>query len=155
MRIDKTSILADSRKSEVYRLWNAEYPKNLSYQSTSEFDKYLESLEAVDHFLLIDQTEKLKGWALSFCRENSIWFALIVDSKVQGNGYGRLLLDVLKESHPKLNGWVIDHSNEIKNDGSYYQSPMDFYLKNGFELVTDKTLKNDKLSAVMIKTINR
>ncbi len=151
MRIERASKLDNSRKSEIFRLWNTEYPKNLSYQSVSEFDAYIESLGGVQHFLLIDESDKIIGWAISFTRENGVWFALIIASAAQGNGYGELMLNTLKDNYPSLNGWVIDHSNYMRSDDTPYKSPLGFYLKNGFKLVPNKSLKNDKISAVMIE----
>jgi len=132
-------------------LWNNEYPENLSYKTTLEFDKYLENLTNQSHILLVDIDGKIKGWYFDFIRENEKWFALILDAKLQGKGLGRKMLNLAKEKESELSGWVIDGSNDKKQNGEFYESPLSFYLKNGFELLVKNRLENEKVSAVKIK----
>ena len=147
----KRSLLSKSEKLEVFELWNSEYPEKLSYKSTEEFDKYLASLTNQSHILLIDPSKKIKGWYFDFIRENEKWFALILDAKLQGKGLGRKMLNLAKEKESELSGWVIDRSNDKKQNGEFYESPLSFYLKNGFELLVKNRLENEKVSAVKIK----
>lgn len=150
MKIIYTKNLSSNRKSEILSLWNTEYPNNLKYSSIEEFDNYLTSLHDIEHYLLIDVANKLIGWAITFTRENENWFAIIIDSKVHGRGYGKLLLEELKKSKPILNGWVIDHDNDFKANGEIYKSPLEFYLKNDFLILDDFRIENEKISAVKV-----
>ena len=83
-------------------------------------------------------------------RENKVWFAIIIDSQIQGRGKGSLLIKELKKSNDNLNGWVIDHENEIKNNATPYKSPLLFYVKNGFTVCSEIRMENEKISAVKI-----
>ncbi|MCB0473527.1 MAG: hypothetical protein KDC56_10755, partial [Flavobacteriaceae bacterium] len=56
-----------------------------------------------------------------------------------------------KEKETELNGWVIDHDNDYKINGELYKSPLNFYLKNGFQKSSDRRLELEKISAVKIK----
>ncbi|MBL4708404.1 MAG: GNAT family N-acetyltransferase [Flavobacteriales bacterium] len=154
MKIVDTKILSDSHKKDIYTLWNKEYPKNLSYSKLSQFDDYLRKLDEQSHLLLIDEQEKIKGWYFSFDRANEHWFAMILDTSIQGNGWGTKLLNTAKEKDSILNAWGIDHSNDVKQDGTPYSSPIEFYLKNGFEIISSERLELDHISAVKIRWDN-
>jgi len=147
----KSSILSKSEKLEVFELWNNEYPEKLVYKSIEEFDNYLESLNNQSHILLIDPSKKINGWYFEFRRENEKWFAIILDSSIQRNGFGTKILELAKKNKNELNGWVIDHINERKSNGKLYISPLNFYLKNGFKKLSSNRLELDKISAVKIK----
>ena len=151
MEFVKCSILSISERLEIFELWNKEYPEKLSYKSTREFDKYLENLTEQSHILLIDDDRKITGWYFDFIRENGKWFAIILDSKIQGKGFGTKILNLAKEKEIELNGWVIDHNMDKKRNGEYYKSPLNFYLQSGFEKLSKSRLELDKISAVQIK----
>ncbi|WP_136666613.1 GNAT family N-acetyltransferase [Flavobacterium sp. H122] len=151
MKIISSKTISLNRKKEILSLWNNEYPDKLQYSSIQDFDNYLNSLSNIEHFLLINNIDKVVGWAMTFERENENWFAVIIDSTKQGKGYGKLLLDELKKTKPVLNGWVIDHENDIKTNGEPYKSPLGFYLKNGFQVLNDFRIENDKITAVKIR----
>lgn len=68
---------------------------------------------------------------------------------------GSKLLDRLKSEETELNGWVIDHHMEKKNNNCLYNSPLGFYMKNGFELEPHQRLETSNLSAVKIKWSRR
>ncbi|NIK92853.1 GNAT family N-acetyltransferase [Mangrovimonas sp. CR14] len=151
MKFFRRSILSESEKLEIFELWNNEYPEKLSYQSKEEFDKYLENLREQSHLLIIDANQKIKGWYFDFKRDNEKWFAIILDSNIQGNGLGTKILELAKQKENELNGWVIDHNRDKKKNGKVYNSPLNFYLKNGFEKLAANRLELDKISAVKIK----
>jgi len=88
---------------------------------------------------------------ITFNRDNLILFAIIVDSKNQGKGFGSLFLNKLKDLQNELNGWVIDHDNDSKLNGSQYKSPLAFYIKNNFEVLNNFRIDNEKISAVRIQ----
>lgn len=120
------------------------------YKTASEFDFYLNGLLNTDHFLSVDDSDKIMGWVYTFLREEEIWFGLILNQKIQGQGNGSVLLNVIKSKNDSLNGWVSDRENEIKQDGSFYKSPMPFYIKNDFTIIPEVRIENEKLSAVKI-----
>jgi hypothetical protein len=50
-----------------------------------------------------------------------------------------------------LIGWVIENEDYTKEDGSFYKSPIRFYLKNGFKIFpniqfTMKNIRDIRLS---------
>ena len=153
MKFVELSILGESSKTQLLGLWNEEYPVKLSFQNTTEFDNYLGGLINLKHILLVNEVAEIEGWAFSFERENLRWFAIILSENIQGMGYGKKLLDKLKSSEKELNGWVIDHNSDKKLNGEVYKSPLEFYIKCGFEVISNQRLELEKLSAVRIKWI--
>lgn len=151
MEFVEYSVLPDFIKIEIFNLWNNEYPVKLVHESIEEFDAYFEKLSEKSHIILIDQNRKIRGWYFDFYRENEKWFAIILDSKIHGKGYGTKLLNIVKQKENELNGWVIDHNKDQKRNGEFYNSPLDFYLKNGFERISKDRLESDKISAVKIR----
>ena len=151
MRISETTILLPEQKPELLRLWNDEYPTELRYYSVDELDKYLQGLGHPVHYLLADDDGAIAGWAWTFDREGQRWFAIILDSSIQRQGYGSLLLSRLKQKETILLGWVTDSNDKVKNNGTPYLSPIEFYRKNDFQVCSSERLETDKLSAVKIK----
>jgi len=115
-----------------------------------EFDSYLVGLENLQHVLVKDGRNNVLGWYSDFKRANEIWFAMILDTSVHGKGIGTSLIEKAKKSNKTLNGWVIDHADYPKNDGSMYKSPLEFYLKNDFKVLKETRLELPKISAVKI-----
>jgi hypothetical protein len=153
MKIIKTTNLTKDQKNTFLNLWHNEYPTNLKYIAFSEFENYLKKLNNVTHFILLSEKNHIQGWAYSFSRDKERWFAILLDNKIQKTGYGTILLNKLKSVESKLNGWVIDHNNDIKKNGESYLSPLDFYLKNGFTINANKRLDTDSLSSVQIEWV--
>lgn len=151
MQFIKTSKLSKSQKQEICDLWNNEYPEKLNYRNLADFENYLKNLSKQSHIIMVDKDQNIKGWYFDFIRENEKWFAIILNSKFQGKGLGKKILNLVKEKESELNGWVIDHSNDKKQNGEIYESPLSFYLKNGFEILMKNRLENEKISAVKIK----
>ena len=150
MKIVSKSDLDKQEKEFICQLWNAEYPEKLAYQSVAEFETYLNNLSDKKHYLLQDESDEIQGWAITFTRENEKWFAIIINSKIQNQGFGKQLLNHLKSIEKKLSGWVIDHNNDSKLDGTTYVSPLKFYLKNGFSVCNEIRIESEKISAVKI-----
>ena len=94
---------------------------------------------------------KSKVGNFDFVRDNQKWFAIILDSKIQGKGIGTKILNLAKEKENELNGWVIDHDSDKRRNGKSYKSPLNFYLRNGFEKLSKTRLESDKISAVKIR----
>ena len=151
MELIRTTELSKVWKAEILELWNKEYPEKLIYKSLLDFENYLEILTNQSHILMIDENQNIKGWYFDFIRDGEKWFAILLDSKIQGQGFGTQLLNLAKEGASELNAWVIDHDNDLKQNGEFYKSPLPFYLKNGFEKLSGIRLELDKLSAVKIR----
>ena len=107
-------------------------------------------LNIIKHYLLVDN-EQLHGWAFTFDREGEDWFGIIISSKTQRKRFGSVLLNELKKKNYILNGWVIDHQNDIKRNKEPYLSPLSFYTKSGFIVDQNIRMENNKISAVKIR----
>jgi len=151
IKISKFKILDESQKKALFWLWNNEYPAKLCYNEITQFENYLSQLQNTNHYLIYDDFKNISAWAFTFDRENSRWFAIILDKKTQNKGIGTQLLQHLKAEEKKLYGWVIDHENDFKVDGTKYKSPLIFYTINGFEILPKQRLEFDMISAVKIK----
>lgn len=151
MKILQTTSLTLDQKQSLFELWNSEYPEKIGYNELSEFENYLDGLSNKEHYLLVDDQNQILGWAFTFFREEEDWFGIIINSGIQGKGFGVLLLDELKKNKLILNGWVIDHQNDLKQNNEPYLSPLGFYTKNGFLVHQNNRIENDKISAVKIR----
>lgn len=151
MKFVSSSSLTISEKLEILALWNREYPVRLAYKSVEEFNQYLKQLKSQSHILIFDQNDKIRAWYFDFIRDNEKWFAMIIDSKLQRQGLGSQILSLAKAKESQLNGWVIDHNKDQKINGESYNSPLPFYLKNGFKKIARERLELPHLSAVKIK----
>ena len=151
MKIHTQSRLDNEQKKQIFELWNNEYPERIAYQSIENLENYLNKLTQQIHYLLLDEHNKIHGWATTFIRDNEKWFVIIVSEKLHGKGIGTKMLNKLKEDEAVLNGWVIDHNADKKLNGTYYKSPIGFYQKNGFEIIADTRLELEIMSAVKMK----
>ena len=151
MQFLRAKELSKIQKTEILELWNSEYPKKLNYNTLLDFESYLENLTDLSHILMLNESGRTIGWYFDFIREEEKWFAIILDSKIHGKGFGTDILNLAKEKEAELNGWVIDHNTDKKRNGEVYKSPLYFYIKNGFKKLLDDRLELDKLSAVKIK----
>ncbi|MEQ7802361.1 GNAT family N-acetyltransferase [Pedobacter sp. ASV1-7] len=146
MRIEISKSLTEDQAKQIDHFWNEVYPVKLK----NRFGLLLKDLKESKHHVLLNETDEVVGWAAAFLRDGEIWFSILVSSENQNKGYGNMLIDSLKQNFKNLYGWVIDHNNDLKEDGSTYFSPIQFYLKNGFVLMEDR-IKTDIISAVKIK----
>lgn len=151
MKIIAQAELSAKQKLRIVEMWNAEYPASLAYSDISGFDEYLNNLSDKKHFLLFDGTGEIVGWAMIFVRENAKWFAIIIDEKVQGKGFGVKLIDELKATEQRLFGWVIDNDESPKSNGTLYKSPLGFYKKIGFLVHEDEKIEKQNISGVKIE----
>lgn len=151
MRTVETNILSLEHKEALRSLWNREYPAKLAMYTPKDMENYLASLNDPKHYLLLNDVDMLSGWAATFSRDDDNWFAIIIHSAHQKQGLGGWLLELLKLNNNILNGWVTDHDNDRKYNGEIYTSPLPFYIKNGFTVISDTRLELEKLSAVKIQ----
>lgn len=75
---------------------------------------------------------------------------MLLDSSLQGQGFGSRFLTLAKERYSELNGWVIDNDNEPKQNGETYKSPIEFYRKNSFEILGDIQLKKKNINGIRV-----
>ena len=151
MKIIEQKELTIEQKIEILELWNSEYPVNLVFSRISEFDDYLNERPNKKHFLLIDSSGEIAGWSCVFDRENARWFAIIINGKMQGQGFGVKMIDALKSAEKRFFGWVIDHNDSRKSNGEVYKSPLEFYKKLGFQVRENERLEKDGISGVKIE----
>lgn len=150
MKIIEKELLSIDEKEILRKLWNDEYPAKLSCKTIEDFELYLSGLSSTKHYLLLDDSDKVNGWAFTFLREKENWFAIILDNQIQGKGNGSILINEIKKNNNSLNGWVIDQETEMKHNATLYKSPMLFYVKNGFTICSDIRIENEKMSGVKI-----
>ena len=127
MEIIKTKKISENQFRQIHKLWNEEYPISLK----DRFGLLLEGVEHYNHYL-IEENNEVWAWAVDFEKDNETRFSIIVSLLHQGKGLGKLLLERLKRDLGAFYGWVIDHNNDIKQDGTHYKSPLSFYTNNGF-----------------------
>ncbi len=136
------------QKEAIQKLWNAEYPKSIQHSSLDSLEEYLSGLHNASHTFLTIQ-DKIEGWLCVFERNNEPFFAMILSRNSQGKGYGKQLLQKVQQEKNTLYGWVVVESDYIRNDGLPYPSPLNFYLKMGFQLMNEKwettTLKMERI----------
>lgn len=149
-----TMMLSHDEKQQIMDLWNREYPAKLAYHNLTAFEKYIDELEKPIH-MLVGLNDQVVGWATKFERDQARWFVLILSSSIHRQGIGSLVMDRLKKYESLLYAWVIDHNRDVKVNGKSYISPLNFYLKHGFEIISDERLELPTLSAVKISWVNR
>lgn len=150
MKIIEKEILSLEEKEILRDLWNNEYPAKLNLKTVEDFELYLNGISNTKHYLLFDDANKINGWAFTFLRDGEDWFAIILNHRIQGKGNGSLLINELKKNKNSLNGWVIDHEDEVKQNKEMYKSPLVFYIKNDFTVFSETRIENEKMSAVKI-----
>ncbi|WP_438710168.1 GNAT family N-acetyltransferase [Aquimarina muelleri] len=129
MEFIKLTQLSKAHKTEILTLWNNEYPEKLNYQTLTDFDNYLKNLKEQSHILIMDKSLNIKGWYFDFICENEKWFAILLDTDTQKKGFGTKILNLAKNKETQLNGWVIDHNNDIKKKWKTIQIPFRFLFK--------------------------
>ena len=67
MQLTETGCLTAQQKQSLLELWNQEYPAQLGYVSMADFEKYLDTLTAAKHWLLI-------AWGLSLRMYTNVTF---------------------------------------------------------------------------------
>jgi GNAT superfamily N-acetyltransferase len=150
MLIDKLQSLPTKLSEQINALWNSEYPVKLK----DRFPLLLEGVDEFCHYLILSQNRDVMAWAVKFTKDGQTRFSIIVHPEFQKLGFGKALLNRLKQDHSEFYGWVIDHNNDLKSNGEYYISPLSFYLNKGFELVPDARIDNEMIQAVLVKWKN-
>lgn len=147
MDLTITQKLTSKQFEQINLLWNKEYPIKLM----DRFPILLEGIDQFAHYLIEDDDKNILAWAVIFFKENENRFSIIVDSKYKRKGLGKELIERLKNDYEEFYGWVIDHNNDIKLNGKYYQTPLSFYQKQGFEILKDTIIDTEMIKAVKVK----
>lgn len=152
MKLQEKKTLEEQERKLLLQLWNDEYPIIISHSSLQSFNRYLDSLENVVHYLLIDLSKNdiIKGWAFTFDRDNLRWFAIILSPTIQKKGIGRIILKYLISKEKHLRAWVIDNDRYVKSNGQPYIPPLSFYTKLGCNISKKDTSTSGELSVVKI-----
>ncbi len=146
-----TNTLTAIELQQVYEMWNMECPIQLKYNSIHEFTTKMQTMQSVQFYLLKNNSNSIIGWAYTFDRDANRWFSIMLNSNLQGKGLGKYIINEMQATETALNGWVIDHNNDVKNNGDTYTSPLNFYLKCGFSILYNYRLEiGNKISAVKI-----
>jgi GNAT superfamily N-acetyltransferase len=146
-KIKKTKTLTPFQAEQINRLWNDEYPIKLK----DRFPLLLVDVDRYNHYIIEDIDKNIIAWAVDFEKEKQTRFSIIVSAKHRGKGLAKLLIDKLKEENNEFYGWVIDHNDDLKSNGEYYQSPLGFYQKLGIEVLYNIRIDSEMIKAVMIK----
>ncbi len=146
MIITTTKCLTNNQLQQINDLWDAEYQQTLN----GRFPKLLDGVDDYCHYV-IEQEGRVAAWAVHFWKDNERRFSIIVDATHQGSGMGKALMDRLKCDLTEFYGWVVDNNSHLKADGTYYRSPLQFYIKQGFEVLNDQRIDNELLNAVKVR----
>lgn len=142
--------LSDAQLKQVLNLCNSSYPIGINYEDLSAFKSFLNPLAHIRHYIILSPHNSIEGWMMTFDRSEERWFSIIISESSQGKGYGKSLLQQVLNDEPKLCGWVVDHENDIKADGSPYPSPLGFYLNLGFYTVPQERFEKPGISCVKV-----
>ncbi len=147
MKVINQTILSETQFVQINELWNNEYPVKLK----DRFALLLEGSETQQHFIIEDDEQKVIAWAVLFDMDAETRFSIIVSNEHKGNGLGSKLINHLKFVKGSFHAWVIDHNNDLKRSGEFYQSPLPFYLKHDFEILHHIRIDSEMIKAVKIK----
>ncbi|MCT4560379.1 MAG: GNAT family N-acetyltransferase [Crocinitomicaceae bacterium] len=145
MAIIRTQKLSADQSKRIDLLWNQEYPIQLK----DRFPLLLQGTTHQMHYLYFEKGF-LVGWTVLFEKDSEKRFSILVDSSYQRKGIGQKMIQALQADYTDFYGWVIDHDEDVKADGTPYLSPLKFYKKNGFLLLPSFRIDNDLLRAVKI-----
>lgn len=127
----------------LFDIWNAVYPKEATFQKTEDIIRYLSDKIHPKHFVARNSNDRMIGWLMTFTRDQSRFFVLLVDKKVQAQGIGTRLMASAIKDEDSLNGWVVTRKGHYLLDGTPYFSPLEFYKRLGFqETTTTVTINN-------------
>lgn len=146
----ETSLLSPEFKQQVFELWNHEYPVDIKQGTLEDMLHYMDGLEGLRHGLILDDTGRCQAWFATYLKDGEHRFIIVVSSAVHGKGYGSFIMEHLKKGLDSLYGWVIDEDRYKKENGQTYRSPLEFYIKQGFEVLEER-LERQLISAVKVK----
>jgi GNAT superfamily N-acetyltransferase len=147
MQFTRTKTLSETQFQQIDTLWNSSYPVPLK----DRFGILLDGCSDYNHYVLEDELGRVAGWAVNFVISGENRFSIIVHPGYKGKGLGKQLIQRLRADHDELYGWVIDHNNDIKEDGTPYISPLPFYEQLGCTVLMDQRLDTELIKAVKVR----
>lgn len=141
--------LGEDDLKRVHKLWNEEYPVGIYYPELEDFQGFLTPLGRKQHYY-VKKNGQIVAWVICFDRDQGRWFSIIIAKDLQGVGLGNELMQHVLSREENLQGWVVDHDRDIKEDGSPYVSPLPFYLKLGFKVDATRRFERAGISCVRI-----
>ncbi len=134
----------------------SEYPKFTREIKFLKFKNFLNQNEE-RKIIIATSDEKLIGWLMvSFADKLGIYhFNMLVHRDFQRTGIGSKLLLNAKEHFNELYGVVVPVNRYKRRDGTQYRSPLEFYLRNGFQLTGKKFIGYKDVTMVEIKWSNK
>lgn len=151
MKHIESKELSNKQIEDVFHLWNREYPKLLVHKDIPSFNLFLNQLSGVHHQVIENEKQEIIAWYFEFIREDELWFGLLIDIGYQRSGIGSELIGNAKLKNSVLNGWVIEASTYEKEDGSIYESPIDFYVKNEFKPIGRDVFEENNIDVIKIR----
>jgi len=148
--VKRSTGITAAQTSDILDLWNAEFSVQIQ-MSPESFQAFLEKESGTRHYMCLNETGRVTGWAFLFPRDGETWFTILVSRDHQGSGIGSALIRALQADAHELSGSVIDHDRDIRADRSPYLSPMSFYLQMGFTLHPESRWEGGQISAVKIR----
>lgn len=144
--IIKTIVLSQSQSMQIDRAWNEEYPIKLN----NRFGLLLNDTKSHLHYIIENEKQEVIAWGVMFEKDAERRFSILVLSKYKSQGLGKQLIDAFKKDYPVFYGWVIDHDNDVKANGEKYISPLPFYLKLGFNILSEQRIESEMIAAVKV-----
>jgi len=151
LKIIENTAPGEHTKTQLFELWNREYPEVLQFENFSQYNTYLSGLEKPTHFMIKTEENSIIGWFFCFERDHDNWFGLLVHHQFQNQGLGKTLIKKAQTKYSKLNAWIVKDNIYKMYNGKTYKSPLNFYLKYGFRVVPNKYRKTDKISTIKIQ----
>lgn len=142
--------LSDAQLEQVLKSWNSSYPVGIYYKDLHSFKEFLNPLIKPKHYIQLSMDNDIIAWMMTFDREQERWFSIIISEDFKGRGFGKKMIEHISKNEPPLNGWVVDHNKDIKADGSAYLSPLNFYLKLGFQVLPRQRFEKIGISCVKV-----
>ena len=145
--INQSRTLTPKQMEKVNTIWNRVYPVQVKDRLAS----FLNETDEQHHFYIENEKNELIAWSVFILSKDEWRFSLLVDTPYQGMGLGSILLTEMKKKKNNFFGWVVDHDNDVTVDGNKYRSPLLFYQKNGFNILTGRRLETPLFSGREVK----
>ncbi len=147
--IESSNDFSDEDCISLQLMRNKEYPTVLeptTFERTEKWLKYpdrrTQYITARDVKFKLPELIGILTFAEHIEHPRSLWFSMVIKREYQRQGIGKKMLDIAKTHTDELRAFCVEHDKYVKEDGSTYFAPLDFYKKNGF-IVGDKTLKTE------------
>ncbi len=144
---------SEKEMHEIFEIWQEGFPKNVVFDSLSDFQAFVGRLVAPT-FLLTYDSGAVAAFLIYFTRDDNTWFIMAVSQAQQRRGLGRLLIQKAQLLNLSLYGWVVATGGYSLLNNEPYISPLAFYIKQGFRGNFDEKLAAKGLATVRIEWAN-